>query len=485
MAGKEKDSRLSIRILLKVFDVSISLRFAVIVILALLFSLIAATFIESIYDTPTGQYWVYKAWWFHLILGLLGVNILSVALSRLPWKRRHVPFLCAHAGILLLLFGSWLTQRFGLDGNLRLMEGRPSATVELPDLVLALSEGHDFRAIPIRWTPPNAEFKPVTIPEFELKVDQFLPHAEPDVRFVPVPASQGGRNFPAARIRLEGGPMRISQQFWLWGGDPGWASIQAGPARLKIVTAGEVSLADMATPAGLKGPVFTLTQEKGGAVGWKAQASDGKVKSGKLSPDQVAGHKIDTGWRGGVTITLEEWVPVAASLSNYAPSKILYGPQAPPAAIHVVAGDGQGADSKIWLGLGERALLTVGTREIAVGFYPQQHQLPFSVKLDRFAIDYYDGTRDPREYSSRVRVVDGNTESAETLISMNEPLVHEGITFYQASYEDGQPRPTVSVLSVNRDPGRWIKYAGSLLLVLGSILFAVERWKKKKREEVA
>jgi hypothetical protein len=63
---------------------------------------------------------------------------------------------------------------------------------------------------------------------------------------------------------------------------------------------------------------------------------------------------------------------------------------------------------------------------------------------------------------------------------MNEPLTVKGITLYQASYEDAQPRPVVSIFSVNRDPGRPWKYLGSLLIVLGSIILFAVKYRKSK-----
>jgi cytochrome c biogenesis protein ResB len=74
-------------------------------------------------------------------------------------------------------------------------------------------------------------------------------------------------------------------------------------------------------------------------------------------------------------------------------------------------------------------------------------------------------------------------DATDYLISMNDPLKHASFTFYQASFEsDPSGRPTASVLSVNRDPGRALKYFGSLLLVLGAMhLFYMKRraWLKK------
>jgi len=62
-------------------------------------------------------------------------------------------------------------------------------------------------------------------------------------------------------------------------------------------------------------------------------------------------------------------------------------------------------------------------------------------------------------------------------ISMNEPLTHREFTFYQSSYnrhrdprtmeEDGQFQ---SVFQVATDPGRRVKYAGCVLVVLGAFV---------------
>ena len=132
----------------------------------------------------------------------------------------------------------------------------------------------------------------------------------------------------------------------------------------------------------------------------------------------------------------------------------------------------------MWLGLGDRALLHLGDRELEIGYQPHRTVLPFSVRLDRFTIDRYQGSHDPSAYWSKVTVLDGQAEQS-AVIRMNEPLTHSGFTLYQSSYEDGVPRPMVSVFAVNRDPGRPWKYLGSLLLVLGSILLFASRYFKK------
>lgn len=137
----------------------------------------------------------------------------------------------------------------------------------------------------------------------------------------------------------------------------------------------------------------------------------------------------------------------------------------------------------MWLGLGDRATLNLGERTVGVAYLPKRFQLPWSIRLDRFAIDFYEGTRNPASFSSQVTVLDPSNEDTKLRefplrISMNEPLHHRELTFYQSSYEPAEPRPTVSVFSVNRDPGRSTKYAGSLLLVAGVVWLFVSKLRK-------
>ena len=61
-------------------------------------------------------------------------------------------------------------------------------------------------------------------------------------------------------------------------------------------------------------------------------------------------------------------------------------------------------------------------------------------------------------------------------ISMNHPLTHRKLTFYQSSYErlrgpDGRETGDFqSVLQVGYDAGRFLKYLGCALVVLGALL---------------
>lgn len=462
----------------RVFGFLSSLKLAVVVVLGLAVALTFGTLYESKYDTRTGKYFVYGAWWFMALLGMLGLNILAVALSRIPWKRRHAAFLIAHLGILTLLLGSWITYKFGLDGSIRLEEGETSGAVQLEEASLVITEqggsGKAARRVPIRWVPEARRFDAITVRSnegYELKVDQFLPHADSKVAFV---AEKGGE--PAVKLKITGGPMRITQEFWLWAGQLGSSRTQLGPASFFLLnekSATQLKISVKALEESLNafpGPWLSLKASGAGKVAWRAKSSEGTFATGSAG----SGEAIDPKWRGGVSLSVEEYIPEAASDVTYSPSRIQYGGSAPASAIHLTHGEGEGA-SKLWLGLGEHATLHLpDDRKLDLAYVPQRVVLPFSIRLERFTIHHYDGTRDPSSYESSVTVVDAEDAPGKpkgpVTIKMNHPLEYKGVTVYQASYEDADPRPTVSIFSVNRDPGRSLKYIGSILIVLGSIL---------------
>jgi len=104
-----------------------------------------------------------------------------------------------------------------------------------------------------------------------------------------------------------------------------------------------------------------------------------------------------------------------------------------------------------------------------------QHDLPFSVKLDDFVLETYPGTMRPSGFRSVVQVTDldtGRTFPAQ--IWMNHPLTHRGYTLFQSSYQQAEGREA-TVLSVSKEPGEPIAFAGYVLVVLGMIIVLFTR----------
>ena len=60
--------------------------------------------------------------------------------------------------------------------------------------------------------------------------------------------------------------------------------------------------------------------------------------------------------------------------------------------------------------------------------------LGFTVRCDYFTIDYYDNGM-PKEFLSKLTVLENGREVMKKDIEVNEPLIYKGITFYQSSYQ--------------------------------------------------
>jgi cytochrome c biogenesis protein len=76
--------------------------------------------------------------------------------------------------------------------------------------------------------------------------------------------------------------------------------------------------------------------------------------------------------------------------------------------------------------------------------------LGFTVRCDYFTIHYYPNGM-PKEFLSKLTVLENGKEVLQTDIEVNEPLIYKGITFYQSSY---QPYSDFVVSIRNHESGK-------------------------------
>ncbi len=112
-----------------------------------------------------------------------------------------------------------------------------------------------------------------------------------------------------------------------------------------------------------------------------------------------------------------------------------------------------------------------------------KHELPFSVKLEDFVLETYQGTMRPSGFASQVVVTDLDTgKSFPARIYMNTPLHHRGWSLFQSSYQQQGGREA-TILSVSKDPGQLVVFAGYTTLVLGMILVLLTRVGQARERE--
>jgi len=99
--------------------------------------------------------------------------------------------------------------------------------------------------------------------------------------------------------------------------------------------------------------------------------------------------------------------------------------------------------------------------------FAREHK-PFSLSLLDFSHDRYPGTEIPKNFSSRIRLkAEDGSEDREVLIYMNNPLRYQGLTFYQAGFENDD---RTTVLQVVRNPSWILPYIACTLMSVGLLL---------------
>jgi hypothetical protein len=112
--------------------------------------------------------------------------------------------------------------------------------------------------------------------------------------------------------------------------------------------------------------------------------------------------------------------------------------------------------------------LKVEGKEYQISLRFQREYKPYTLVLEEFRHDLYPGTNIPKNYSSKVRLIDTDQhENREVLIYMNNPLRYAGATFYQSSFLKNDEG---TILQVVTNPGWVMPYISCTLVILGMVI---------------
>jgi hypothetical protein len=106
-------------------------------------------------------------------------------------------------------------------------------------------------------------------------------------------------------------------------------------------------------------------------------------------------------------------------------------------------------------------------RKWSVQLRPSRYYKPYSLTLQDFTHETYPGTQIPKNFSSKVNLVDLEMkDKRQVLIYMNHPLRYRGDTYYQSGFE---PDNSGTVLQVVRNPSYQAPYVACVIVSLGLI----------------
>lgn len=149
--------------------------------------------------------------------------------------------------------------------------------------------------------------------------------------------------------------------------------------------------------------------------------------------------------------------------ANVDPKKMAESMRAAKVALTV-----DGKRHEAWLARGASPKVIQTSRGPMTVFYGfESIRLPYQIALKTARMMRDPGSANAASYESDVQRIEANGASTNHLITMNEPMTAGGFTFYQSGFNDSIPDGPMTVLSMRRDPGWIVKYAGCALIVAG------------------
>lgn len=516
-------------------------KFAVIIILLFAIALIFGTFQESYHGTDYANRLVYKSAWFIILQILMFLSILLATLARLPYKHRLRGFYTLHLGLLTLFFGSFITYDKGLDGNMTLIPQSETQTLLLNTDQVYLVEKSTGETAELD-LPYTSTEKSLDVTWKEFTVEKYLPFAEKKLRWAPSEEPIASAQYQlqndmfSETINLSLneksvfksseslGPLNVhllppelfacfkafpNDTLLFWDADKnqclGTSSklVSQTSSKSKKITIKDTARGTTFTFAPEMSPLPIINNEPQRQAPWRMfnrglfensphliyfgnalaffHKEEKSWKHFELSTDQNSNTWIELPWMGFKTKLLkfetksyplhEPHFQIPIQDNN----QLIQGKER---AVQMRISNEMG-EKTFWLYQDQVLNVQLRDRSYDVGLRKKNHVLPYKLRLTEFVLKNDPGTQNAASYESFVTVAEDNKPLSTHHIFMNNPLKYDHLTFYQASYfetEKGQG----SVLSVNYDPGRWIKYLGSLLLVFGSIWhFAFIRRKER------
>ncbi len=161
-----------------------SLWLGVVLLVVLLVGMACATVFESNRGAEQALAFFYRSWWFEALLALLALNVGAALVLRFPFSRKQIGFVVTHLSILVILAGAMVTEQFGIDGQVAIVEGDTVKDLSISQESLRFvrrSDGAestlDLAPLPARGllTAEHPAAAPLTLDEIPIEVVRYVP----------------------------------------------------------------------------------------------------------------------------------------------------------------------------------------------------------------------------------------------------------------------------------------------------------------------
>ncbi len=448
----------------KLTTILFSPRTSLVLLLLFTISIAVATFVEDRHDTLTAQVYIYNAWWFELILGLMALNFLGNLRRYHFFTPGKLGGFLFHAGFIILIAGAAITRYIGFEGTMHIREGESTAIITSEDPYLQVvvkgpagEYKKDHKLLLPAWGDKSFQYRVRTGNENDVKVKfrNYLPQAQ-EVINENIP---GGTDMIGIEVSSPDG----SNAVYLKKGE----RVQSGSIYIGFADSlhqNEVNIAEVNGQLVATGQdVFSGKKMEGG------NATADTTLRGKQLPF------FDS--------HLYQYADVMfALLRFYRTAAIDFVPATDEAGgmqVLTVDVEYKGQSEKVHL-LGASVPenpakeVTFGDLKVYVKYGPREISIPFKLRLRDFQLDRYAGSMSPSSFASEVTVEDSSANKRfDQRIFMNHVLDYKGYRFFQSSYDTDEKG---TILSVNHDFwGTWVSYASYLILFIGFVLSMFSR----------
>ncbi len=303
------------------------------------------------------------------------------------------------------------------------------------------------------------------------------------------PASASGQpNNPAVMVRLHGKLPAASDA----GAD---AAAFGGPGpKTPVPPAGKQGLGVPGIGSAADNQALVYCDERGGLTYTLKSSALPAPLRGTLLPGQA----VNTGWADW-QLAVEQTLLAAFAQTHFAPSKVPGattddksatsgdpgvvnggGPAAGPAQGSPVEGlrvrlSKGGENREEWVPTGWAITLPTSPQPTRLAYDFQIEPLPIGLQLEGFEVTFNEGTDNPANFKSNLKVTDVEGATGAGSCSMNHPFnfpghwwnTFSGLTFKMSQASWNPEDLNQSVVQILRDPGWLLKWIGSLLVCVG------------------
>ncbi|HAQ18783.1 MAG TPA: hypothetical protein DCR40_06035 [Prolixibacteraceae bacterium] len=418
-------------------------------LLILAFSMAIATFVESSYGTEAAQGLIYKAFWFELILLLLGINLMVNFIRHKMYSRQRIAMGLFHISFIIIVIGAAITRYISFEGVMHIREGQSS------DFILS---SEDY----------------LTIKNGNQTVNSTVLLSELSYKGFDEKMNINGRSYRVKSVGFIKNAIRNVVE------DPAGTEmidfvISQGQGRENLVFSkgDQINLGNVIVGYEKSGANFQFFNRADKLF----LVSDRQVEIRSMSGDEAqVVQSNDTipvetmqlyAFDGYLLLVKNFYTHASMSVAKDATGN------ASEDAVVLEISDGSNKQIVNVLGRhgqkGEPITASIGNSPVEFTYGAEPIYLPFSLQLTDFQMEKYPGSDSPSSFASELVLIDRERNvNRNVRVFMNNTLNYRGYKFFQSSYDQDEAG---TVLSVNADMlGTGVTYTGYFLLALGMIL---------------